>query len=142
MIHTDCNFFFFKSFFNEYIDDKMIIIKVYIFTFILDTGLNSPAKWGIWFINALTYKCIDVCIYNTVTLIIIAKMKSIPWPVSKWLDCIGGKGFLSSQVRLPIRLLSFLHVVILKVVKCHHPSLLAINNQDGLLKKWFCFENP
>ena len=38
------HFFSFILLFNEYSDDKKInVIKVYIFTFILDTGLNSHA---------------------------------------------------------------------------------------------------
>ena len=48
MLHTDCTFFslcFFFPFFSEHRDEKTInVIKVYLFTFIHITGLNSHAQ--------------------------------------------------------------------------------------------------
>ena len=46
---TDCNFFSLLSFF-KWIQrrQKINVIKVYLFTFILDTGLNSHALTIIW----------------------------------------------------------------------------------------------
>ena len=45
MLHTDCTFLLFYSFFLMNTEmTKNHVIKVYLFTFILETGLNSHAN--------------------------------------------------------------------------------------------------